>query len=220
MVGSLIEKALATPHAYPLTVNALRVACNQATNRDPVVAYDERAVEMALASLRTAGLIRIVYSSSNRAPKYRHVLDEALGLDDAGLALLAVLLLRGAQTVGELKARSERLHRFADLAEVEATLQRLAGAAAPAVRRLERRPGQKDLRWVHRLGSADPQAGSATDEGPVAAPAPDATGPAVVGQERLVVLEETVAGLVAEVGALRRRVDDMADIAGPASDEI
>jgi len=233
VVGCLVEKALATPQAYPLTANALRLACNQATNRDPVVTYDDHTVESALRSLRTAGLIRIVYSPSNRASKYRHVLDEALGLEDSGLAVLAVLLLRGSQTLGELKARTERLHRFADLADVEAALRRLADAPAPLAVRLERRPGQKDVRWVHRLGPTDPRAGTGADEPPPTAPAGAPTGdgmtgaattaagdatmgtavPGVVGDERIAAVEEAVASLTAEVARLRHRINDIADAA-------
>jgi len=169
-----------------------------------------------LRSLRSAGLTRIVYSPSNRVPKHRHVLDVALGLDDAGLAVLAVLLLRGAQTVGELKARTDRLHRFADLAEVEDTLRRLAEAPSPVVVRLGRRPGQKDLRWEHRLGAAE--ASSATTA-PVTTTttAREAAVVALDGDERIAALEEAVTAIAAEVAALRRRVDD---IAGPEAAEI
>lgn len=152
VIGALIEKERATPQQYPLTLNSLRLACNQSTAREPVVSYDDRTVEEALGSLRSAGWIRIVYSPSNRAAKYRHVLDEVLHLDDAAVAVLCVLLLRGAQTSGEIKGRSERLHSFADLGEVEATLDRLATLDEPLVVRLERRPGQKDARWSHLLG--------------------------------------------------------------------
>src|SRR5690606_5920505 len=129
--------------------NALRVACNQSTGRDPVVDYDERTVEASLAWLREQRLIRIVYSPSNRAAKYRHVLDELLHLGDDEIAVLCVLLLRGPQTAGEIKGRSERLFAFPDLAAVVATLDRLARReAGPLVVRLERQPGQKDARYL------------------------------------------------------------------------
>ncbi len=165
VVGCLIEKERATPQNYPLTLNALRLACNQSTNREPVVDYDDHDIEDALTTLRERGLTRIVYSTSNRAAKYRHVLDEHLRLNDAELASLCVLLLRGPQTLGEIKGRSERLHPFADLAEVEATLDALARReTGPLVRRLERRPGQKDARYIQLLTASS--AGATHDERP------------------------------------------------------
>src|SRR5437879_5611704 len=120
VLGCLVEKEAATPQSYPLTLNALVNACNQLTGRDPVVAYDERTVEQALHSLRERGLTRIVHSRSNRVPKFRHVLDEALALERPELAVLCLLALRGPQTAGELRSRSERLHAFGDPGEVQA----------------------------------------------------------------------------------------------------
>jgi uncharacterized protein YceH (UPF0502 family) len=156
ILGCLVEKERATPQNYPLTLNALRLACNQSTNRDPVTDYDETTLEEALSSLRQQNLTRIVYSTSNRAAKYRHILDEAWKLDRDELAVLAVLLLRGPQTVGEIKGRTERLTDFADLAAVQATLDRLAARPDGAfVVRHERRPGQKDARWAHLLGGSE-----------------------------------------------------------------
>ena len=152
VVGCLIEKERATPQNYPLTLNALRLACNQSTNRDPVVDYDEQTIERALTSLREMGLTRIIYSTSNRAAKYRQVIDEALRLEDDEIAALGILLLRGPQTQGEIKGRAERLFAFADLGAVQQTLDRLAARDEPLVRRLERRPGQKDARYIHLLG--------------------------------------------------------------------
>lgn len=173
VLGSLIEKDRTTPQNYPLTLNALRVACNQSTNRDPVVDYDDRTIEAALGSLRERGLTRIVYSPTNRATKYRHVLDEHLRLTPAELALLGVLLLRGPQTVGELKSRAERGHGFGDLAEAQATVDGLISRpAGPLVVRLDRRPGQKDARYRHLLapldGGADVTPAPAPDSEPVA----------------------------------------------------
>ena len=130
VVGCLIEKQRTTPDAYPLSLNALRLACNQSTNRDPVVDYDEATVSEALRRLALRGWTRLASGAGSRARKYRHLLPEALGLDDAEVALLAVLMLRGPQTPGELKQRSERLHGFADLAAVEETLER-PGRARP-----------------------------------------------------------------------------------------
>jgi uncharacterized protein len=170
ILGCLVEKERATPQNYPLTLNSLRLACNQSTNREPVTDYDETDLEEALASLRQQNLTRIVYSTSNRAAKYRHVIDEAWKLDDKELAVLAVLLLRGPQTVGEIKGRTERLAEFDDLGGVQATLDRLATRDDPFVVRLERRPGQKDARWVHLIGSDDDlaaaEAGGYDDEAP------------------------------------------------------
>jgi uncharacterized protein YceH (UPF0502 family) len=155
VLGCLVEKEATTPDAYPLTLNSLRNACNQTTSRDPVVSYTDVDVEQALASLRSRGFTRTVHSTSNRATKYRHVLPEVLSLDPAETALLSVLMLRGAQTVGELKGRAERQHRFDSIDEVADALTRLAQRDSPLVRRLERQPGQKDARWTHLLGGGE-----------------------------------------------------------------
>ena len=153
VLGCLIEKESTTPDGYPLTLNSLRSACNQSTSRDPVVAYGDREIETALASLRARGLTRTVHSTSNRATKFRHVVPDALEIDTAELAVLSVLMLRGPQTVGELKTRTERQRRFESTDAVAATLQSLAGRQAPLVRQLDRQPGQKDARWLHLLGA-------------------------------------------------------------------
>lgn len=150
VLGCLIEKQRTTPDAYPLSLNSLRLACNQSTNREPVVHYDEPAIRDALQRLSTKGWVRLASGPSSRAVKYRHLFDEALGLSGPEISLLTVLMLRGAQTVGELKSRAERLHRFGSLAEVDETLHALAGREL--VVRLERRPGQKEERWEHQLG--------------------------------------------------------------------
>jgi uncharacterized protein YceH (UPF0502 family) len=153
VIGSLAEKQLTTPQQYPLTLNALVLACNQTSNRDPVVAYDETTVEQTLSSLKEAGLLRFVHPSQGRsATRYRQVLDERFGLDSRSLSLLTVLVLRGPQTVGELRARTERMTDFDSLDSVEAELGRLSSGADPLVRRLLRRPGQKEERWAHLLG--------------------------------------------------------------------
>ncbi len=150
VAGCLIEKQRTTPDAYPLSLNALRLACNQATNRDPVVDYDEAAVSEALRRLALRGWTRLASGAGSRARKYRHLLPEALGVDDGELALLAVLMLRGPQTPGELKQRSERLHGFVDLGAVEATLDGLVERGYVA--RHGRRPGQKEERYEQLLG--------------------------------------------------------------------
>jgi uncharacterized protein YceH (UPF0502 family) len=152
VLGSLVEKAMATPQLYPLTLNSLVAACNQSTNRDPVVTYDDQTVDAALTSLRDKGAARLVHPSHGaRTPKHRHVLDEALGLDETTLALVCVLLLRGPQTPGELRSRTERLHPFSSTDEVEKALTFLSERDPALVARLERRPGQKEARYEHLL---------------------------------------------------------------------
>jgi uncharacterized protein len=159
VLGCLIEKQRTTPDAYPLSLNALRLACNQTTNREPIVDYDERMIKAALERMSDRGWTRFASGASSRALKYRHLLDEALGLSDAEISLLAVLMLRGPQTLGELKQRTERLHRFDSLPEVAQTLDALAGRELAM--RLERRPGQKEDRYAQLLG------GEAVEEVPV-----------------------------------------------------
>jgi uncharacterized protein YceH (UPF0502 family) len=159
VLGALIEKRRTTPDAYPLSVNSLRLACNQATNRDPVVDYDEHTILDALVRLGRRGWTRLASGAGSRARKYRHMFDEALGLADAEIALLCVLMLRGPQTPGELKQRTDRLHPFADLAAIEEALDRLIDRELAA--RLPRRPGQKEQRYVQLLdGESDDAAPS------------------------------------------------------------
>ncbi|HEX5145401.1 MAG TPA: YceH family protein, partial [Conexibacter sp.] len=150
VLGCLIEKQRTTPDAYPLSLNALRLACNQSTNRSPVVDYDEEQIRDALQHSYRRGWTRLASGHGSRAAKYRHLLDEALHLAPGELALLGVLMLRGAQTPGELKQRSERLQRFEDLDAVEATLAALIERGHVA--RLPRQPGQKEERYVQLLG--------------------------------------------------------------------
>jgi uncharacterized protein YceH (UPF0502 family) len=156
VLGCLIEKQRTTPDQYPLSLNALRLACNQTTNRDPVVEYDERMIKAALDRMSHRGWTRFASGASSRALKYRHLLNEALNLSDSELAVLAVLMLRGPQTPGELKQRTERMHRFGSPADVAQTLDALG--ERELVRRLERRPGQKEERYEQLLG------GGATEE--------------------------------------------------------
>ncbi len=155
VLGCLIEKESTTPDAYPLTLNSLRLACNQSTSRDPVVTFSDLDIEQALASLRKRGLTRTVHSTSNRAAKYKHVADEVYALAARELAVLCVLMLRGAQTVGELKTRTERQHSFRSTEDVDATLTALAARTPPRVVQLARQPGQKDARWIHLLGDVE-----------------------------------------------------------------
>jgi uncharacterized protein len=169
VVGSLIEKQLATPGQYPLSANALVLACNQSSNREPVVSFREDEVIAALERLREQKLVRFVLPSHGRSVvRYRHVLDEVLGLGEQELALLAVLLLRGRQTVGELRARTERMASFADLDDVERQLERMAEREEALVSRLARQPGQKEERWSELVGPVvgdDETAGDGTDIG-------------------------------------------------------
>jgi uncharacterized protein YceH (UPF0502 family) len=153
VLGSLIEKRRTTPDAYPLSVNSLRLACNQATNRDPVVDLDEHTILDALERLGRRGWTRLASGAGSRARKYRHMFDEALGLADPELALLCVLMLRGPQTPGELKQRTDRLHPFADLSALEEALDRLIDRELAA--RLPRRPGQKEQRYVQLLDGGE-----------------------------------------------------------------
>jgi uncharacterized protein len=153
VLGCLIEKQRTTPDAYPLSLNALRLACNQSTNRDPVVDYDEATIRQALGRLSHRRWVRLTSYHGSRASKYRQLLDEALQLADDELAILGVLMLRGPQTPGELKQRTERLRRFPDLAAILQTLDRLI--ERELVERLDRRPGQKEERYAQRLGGEE-----------------------------------------------------------------
>jgi hypothetical protein len=164
ILGCLLEKQATVPATYPLTLNSLRTACNQTSSREPVMDLDEHAVETVARALRDRGLIRIVWADTGRRVlKYHQTLDETVVVTDAERALLTVLLLRGAQTPGELKTRTERLHPFPDKEDVEAVLQRLAARDSPVVHRLERRPGQQDHRWAHLLGPAQEHGTAAAD---------------------------------------------------------
>lgn len=153
VLGCLIEKQRTTPDQYPLSLNALRLAANQSTNRDPVVEYDEATIRAALDRLGDRRWTRLASGPGSRAVKFRHLLDEALRLSPPELALLALLMLRGPQTAAELRTRSERLHPFASAADVEQTLTELA--ARELVERLPRRPGEREERWRQLLGGAD-----------------------------------------------------------------
>jgi hypothetical protein len=153
VVACLVEKQRTTPDAYPLSLNALRLACNQSTNRDPVVDYDEATVSDALRRTALRGWTRLTSGAGSRARKYRHLLNDALGVDSGELAVLAVLMLRGAQTPGELKGRTERLEGFADLDAVQAVLERLIERGY--VIRHPRRPGQKEDRYEQVIGGDD-----------------------------------------------------------------
>lgn len=156
VIGSLLEKQVTVPASYPLTLNALRTACNQSTSRDPVVDYDAQLVETTARALKGRGLLRIIWDGrGQRTQKFHQLLDEVLGLGPDERAVLTVLLLRGAQSAGEVRTRTERMHGFTDRAAVEATLARLAARDEPLVQELARRPGWQDPRWIHLLGPVD-----------------------------------------------------------------
>jgi uncharacterized protein YceH (UPF0502 family) len=198
VIGCLIEKQATTPDQYPLTMNALLLACNQASNRNPVVAYDQATVEPVLARLRELKLARVVHQPGGRSDKYRHVVDETWGLTKGEVAVLAVLALRGPQTVNELRTRTERYTGLEEMGGVEGVLHRLKNRyEEPYVVRLEREPGQREERWAHLL------AGEVIDVAPSARPARVAGAGTA---ERVAGLEEEVAGLRAEVAKLRQDV--------------
>jgi uncharacterized protein len=179
VLGCLLEKQRTTPDAYPLSLNSLRAACNQSTNRDPVVDYDEALIRDALHRLERRGLVRLASGAGSRAAKYRHLLAEALPMNSAEQAVLCVLMLRGAQTPGELKQRGERMHAFPDLAAVHETLDRLIERELAA--RLERRPGHKEERYAQLLSGVDEhahangQVSSAPAQAPLPQAVPDAS---------------------------------------------
>jgi uncharacterized protein len=197
VLGCLLEKQRTTPEAYPLSLNALRLACNQSTNRDPVVDYDEATIRDALHRLSRRRWTRLASGPGSRAPKYRHLLDEALGLPDDEVAVLCVLMLRGAQTPGELKQRTERLQAFDSIDELDDVLTSLIDRGF--VVQLARRPGQKEERFHHTLSDeADDVEAPA-----LAAPAAAVVPPPPRRDERLDTLEREVAELRAEIAALR-----------------
>jgi len=193
VLGCLIEKQRTTPDQYPLSLNSLRLAANQATNRDPVVEYDEPTIRRALDRLGQRGWTRLASGPTSRAAKFRHLLDDALGVTPSQLALLAVLMLRGPQTAGELRARSERLYPFPSGEAVDQTLGELAGREL--VERLPKRPGEREERWMQLLGRDAVAAGVAP-----------ATAPAEQASEPRPDLEERVARLERELAELRERL--------------
>ncbi len=216
VLGCLIEKRWTTPDQYPLSLNALRLACNQSTNRDPVTRYDDDTVFQAAQRLCTYGLARLASGHTSRATKYRHLAEEALSLNREQLAVLAVLLLRGPQTPGELKARSERMAPVQSLAEIERVLAELDDRGY--ARRLGRRPGQKEDRFAQLLGGEDGTGATGGEDGGLAAteytpsppsalqsPAPATPGQTVPGAE----LEARVAALEEEVASLRAQLEEL-----------
>ena len=198
ILGSLLEKEVTTPEYYPLSLNALLAACNQTTNRDPVMRLDENTATHHIIALRRGGLLRQIQPVGSRVAKFAHLLEEVLKLGQRELALLGVLMLRGPQTTGELRTRTQRLHEFADVADVESALAGLASREPePLVVMLPRRPGQREERWAHTLAGeaaarAAGEAGPAEERAPVAA-----------AGDRVARLEAEMAALRQELAELR-----------------
>ena len=190
VVGSLVEKQLTTPEYYPLTMNALIAACNQKSNREPVVVYDEQTVQKALDDLRDKNIVYVFYGSTSRVPKYKHIMPDVYELEPSETAALAVLMLRGPQTVGEIRGRSGRMYDFRDLSDVSETLDSLAKRDEPLVVKLPRVPGQSESRYAHLL------CGEVTSYAP-----PERVSRGSANDERVEKLEQ-------EVGSLRTELDE------------
>src|SRR5438067_1087466 len=200
IVGALVEKQLTTPEYYPLTLNALVNACNQKNNREPVVSYNESIVTQALEALRDRNLVYVFYGSTSRVPKYKHMLPSIYELEPSEVAVLDVMLLRGPQTLGELRGRTERLYDFHGLGEVQETLDGLIRRDDPLIVKLPVQPGQKEARFAHLLsGEIDVDAIAAQ----VSRPARDGG-----SSERLEKLEGEVEGMKTELESLRETFDE------------
>ncbi|HST52516.1 MAG TPA: YceH family protein [Pyrinomonadaceae bacterium] len=206
VVGSLVEKQVTTPDYYPLTMNALVHACNQISNREPVMQLDEPAVADAVESLRAKNLVYIFYGADSRVAKYKHMMREVFDLSPQELAAVCVLMLRGPQTVGEIRSRTGRLYEFADLSEAEATLEGLARRDEPLVMKLPRQAGRKEARYAHLL-SGQPEVEEA-NEGQASHVATRAHASRSNEGERVARLESEVESLRAELAELRRQFDE------------
>lgn len=199
VLASLVEKQLTTPEYYPLTLNALTAACNQKSNRDPVMSLGETEIQAAIDSLRDQSLVYLYYGTGTRTVKYKHMLPSVYELGAAGVAVIAVLMLRGPQTIGEIRERSGRMHEFADLNEVQETLDDLARRDEPLLVRLERQPGQKEARYAHLLsGEIDVNSLPTPGEKRVTAADPS----------RVEALEAAVAGLKQELAEFKATFDE------------
>jgi uncharacterized protein len=199
VLGSLIEKEITTPDNYPLTINAITAACNQTSNREPVLTLDENTVIDSVKDLTRQSLVREVHRSDSRAKRYRHLMSETMNLHPAEIAVMCVLMLRGAQTAGEIRTRTARLFDFPDLARLEITLQSLMTLSTPLVVQLPRRPGQKEVRYAHLLsGEPAQEASEAVVSGDVESMEPS----------RIDALEQAVAALRAELSELQTRFED------------
>ncbi len=200
VVGALIEKQLTTPEYYPLTLNALVAACNQKTNREPVVSYAEQTVQKSLDDLREKNIVYVFYGSTSRVPKYKHILDKVCELEPPETAVVCVLLLRGAQTLGELRERTGRLYEFSGLGEVSETLDGLARRDEPLVVKLERQPGQKEVRYAHLLSGEVSVTASQTPEKSFSSHQTE--------NERVAKLEEDLENLRSEFNSFRQSFED------------
>lgn len=200
VLGSLIEKEVTTPDNYPLTLNALTTACNQTSNRDPVLDVDAATVSKSLEDLIRRSLVREVHRSDSRAKRYRHLMSESLNLHAAEIAVMCVLMLRGPQTAGEVRTRTARLFEFTDLAHVDITLQALMTLSEPLVGQLPRRPGHKELRYAHLLSGELPAEVDTLEQGTSKYAARSA--------DRVEALEDAVDSLRTEVAELRALLED------------
>jgi len=201
VLGSLVEKQITTPEYYPLSLNAVTLACNQKNNRYPVVSYSEDQVAHALETLREKNLTYVFYGSTSRVPKYKHVMPEVMRLNPAEVALMCVLMLRGAQTPGELRGNASRLHEFSGIDEVEQTLNELSTRDEPLVLRLPRQPGQKEVRFVDLLsGTIKVAAFNEAERTPVPARRS--------GNEQMEKLEQKVEALSTEVERLKQHFEE------------
>jgi len=205
VVGALVEKQLTTPEYYPLTLNALVSACNQKNNREPVMTLDADAVSAAIENLRDRNLVYVFYGSTSRVPKYKHMLPSYYTLEPDETALLAVLLLRGPQTLGELRERTGRMHTFNGLGEVQEALDRLARRDEPLVVKLDRQPGRKEARFAHLLSGEVAQAETA-ETGSSAAARPASNGLEEVRAE-VAELRAEIEALKAEVAEFRKQFE-------------
>lgn len=200
VLASLVEKQLTTPEYYPLTLNALTAACNQKSNRDPVMSLGDTEIQAAIDSLRDQSLVYLYYGTGTRTVKYKHMLPGVFELDARAVAVLAVLMLRGPQTIGEIRERSGRMHEFGDLNEVQETLDDLAKRDEPLLVRLERQPGQKEARYAHLLSGEIDVSSLASHPEKRSAGSVDAT--------RIETLEAEVATLRNELAEFKETFDE------------
>ena len=201
IVGALVEKQLTTPEYYPLTLNALVNACNQKNNREPVMTLDEATVSTAIERLRDRNIVYVFYGSNARVPKYKHMIESTYELEPADVAVMAVLMLRGPQTLGELRERTSRMHEFSGLGEVQETLDGLMRRDDPLVTRLPVQPGRKEARFAHLLsGEIDVEA--------LAAASPQRSQPSEAASARIDKLEADVTELRAEVESLKATFEE------------
>jgi uncharacterized protein len=197
ILGALVEKQLTTPEYYPLTLNALVAACNQKTNREPVVSYDEQTVQKTLDVLRDKNLVYVFYGSTSRVPKYKHMMPQVFELESSETAVICVLMLRGAQTLGELRERTHRLYEFSGVGEVSETLDNLSRRDEPLIVKLERQAGQKEARYAHLL------CGEVASYQP-----PEKVSRSTANDERIEKLEQEVESLKSELNEFKENFEE------------